>query len=233
MVITPENELERAMLQAATEASARPAFYRLLLDSELVVLGKRNGSLALDTVQGPDGEYHPVFSAETRIKALLDDPAVVQNFKIKGRRLFEITRGAQFVLNPGSSPNKVLTAGEIDWCLKTFQPQAELIVAQPKVYPTRLIKALCILFTSRQAIRAAHLVYVARDGIDTEAHPMIGLEAEGDVPRLAQEIFDAAEAVMPNALIEVVYLDTSAVMNPLQKHLLSVPPFYRRTLPPN
>ena len=138
------------------------------------------------------------------------------------------------MLNPGSVPDKVLTADEIAWCLKTFPPAPTLVVAQPKVYPTNLVKALCILFTSRAAIKAAHLVYVARDGIDTKAHPMIGLEADdGDVPRLAQEIFAAASAVLPGEPFEVVYLDTTSPLEPLQKHLLSVPPFYQRPLSPN
>jgi hypothetical protein len=152
------------------------------------------------------------------------------NFAISGRTLFEATRGAQFVINPGSGMGKTLSAEEIAWCLQSF-PSTSLIVAQPKVFPTKLIKALCVLFTSRTLIRAAHLVYVAREGIDQEAHPMIGLEADGDVPRLAQEIFAAAEAVLPAVPVEVVYLDPKSELDPFQKHVLSVPPFYQRALP--
>jgi hypothetical protein len=231
MAITPENELEKAMLAAVADASARTAFYRLLLASELVALGRLGDSMTLETVRGPAGDCHPVFTADARVTALIKEPAA--HFTIEGRKLFEITRGASFVLNPGSVPDKILTAEEIAWCLETFPPPAELIVAQPKIFPTKLIKALCVLFTSRAAIQAAHLVYVARKGIDKEGHPMIGLQADGDVPRLAQEIFAAAEAVLPGKPIEVVYLDTSAPLPALQQHLLSVPPFYRRAFSPN
>jgi hypothetical protein len=232
MAITPENDLETAMLAAAANPSEQRRFYQLLLSSELVALGSLAQSLSLETVRGPAGEFHPVFTAPSRVQALVKGP--VGRFTMQGRQLFEITAGAQFVLNPGSVPDKVLTADEIAWCLKTFPPAASLVVAQPKVYPTKLVKALCILFTSRAAIKAAHLVYVAREGIDTTAHPMIGLEADdGDVPRLAQEIFEAAAAVLPGEAVEVVYLDTNGPLEPLQKHLLSVPPFYARTLPPN
>jgi hypothetical protein len=232
MAITPENDLEKAMLAAATDDSVRPEFYRLLLASKLVALGTLAETMSLETVRGPAGEFHPVFTAPARVKALIRE--TVPSFTILGRTLFEIASGARFVLNPGSVPDKVLTADEIAWCLKTFPPAAELIVAQPKVYPTRLVKALCVLFTSRAAIRAAHLVFVAREGIDTKAHPMIGLEAEGgDVPRLAQEIFEAAAAVLPGEPVEVVYLDRNGPLEPLQKHLLSVPPFFERALPMN
>ena len=231
MAITPENELEHAMLAAATDASAHATFYRLLLSSDLVALGTYGETMSLETVRGPAGECHPVFTSSARVKALVKEP--VAQFTIPGRALFEITRGARFVLNPGSVPDKILSAEEIAWCLEKFPPPAELVVAQPKVYPTNLVKALCVLFTSRAAIKAAHLVYVAREGIDTEAHPMIGLEADGDVPRLAQEIFAVAEAALPGTAIEVVYLDTGAPLPPLQKHLLSVPPFYGRAFSSN
>jgi hypothetical protein len=231
MSYTPTNDLEKAMLQAAQDPQALAPFYHLLLSSKLIALGSFGETMALETVRGPTGEYHPIFTSPERVKALIQDPTA--SFAIEGRRLFQITKGAQFVLNPGWSPDKILTADEIEWCLKTFPPSGELIVAQPKVFPKRLVKALCVLFTSRAAIEAAHLVYVARDGIDTRAHPMIGLEADGDVPRLAQEIFAAAAAVLPGEPVEVIYLDHHSPLNPLQKHLLSVPPFYRRAQPLN
>jgi hypothetical protein len=232
MAFTPENDLEKAMLQAASDPSAQALFYRQLLNSKLVALGTMTDTMSLETVRGPAGEFHPVFTSPERVKTLIDKPA--PSFTIPGRQLFEITSGAQFVLNPGSVPDKILTADEIAWCLKTFPPTTELVVAAPKVFPTKLVKALCILFTSRSAIRAAHLVYVAREGVDAKAHPMIGLEADdGDVPRLAQEIFAAAAAVLPGEPVEVVTLDPNGPLEPLQKHLLSVPPFFERALPPN
>jgi hypothetical protein len=56
---------------------------------------------------------------------------------------------------------------------------------------------------------------------------------DGDEPRLAQEIFQAAEIALPGMPIEVVYVDARSPLEPLQKHLLSVPPFYARPLPLN
>jgi len=226
MAFTPENELENVLLRAAEDASVRPEFYRRLLSSNLTVIGEFGDSMSIETVTNEQGNFHPVFTSNKRMK---DFVAVdMPSFTIDGRALFEATRGAQFVVNPGSV-GKILSAEEITWCLTSF-PSTSLIVAQPKVFPTNLVRALCVLFTSRTLIRAAHLVYVAREGIDKEAHPMIGLEADGDVPRLAQEIFAAAEAVLPGAPIEVVYIDPKSELDPFQKHLLSVPPFYQRTL---
>jgi hypothetical protein len=170
-----------------------------------------------------------VFSSEKRFTDFAPQP--MPAFRIPGRVLFQATRGAQFVLNPGCEVGKVLTVEEIAWFLENFPARkGDLLVAQPKVFPTKLVKALCVLFTSRSLIRAAHLTYVAREGIDTEGHPLIGLEADGDVPRLAQEIIELYEAVFPGKPIEIVYLNPEGPLDPLQKHLLSVAPFYKRTL---
>ena len=228
MTFTPENELEKTMLRAASDPQARPDFYRQLLGSNLTVLGVFGETMSIETVTNDRGKFHPVFTSPARMKEFV--PPETDHFSIAARSLFLATRGAQFVVNPGAALGKTLEAEEIEWCLKSF-PSASILVVQAKIYPAKLVKALCVLFTSRALIRVAHLVHVVREGIDDEPHPMIGLEADGDVPRLAQEIFAAAAAVHPGLPIEVVYLDPQGPLDPLQKHLASVPPFYRRTFP--
>ncbi len=227
MAFTPANALEESLLRAASEDAARPEFYRRLLNSNLTVLGSFGETMSIETVSNEQGNFHPIFTVPERMKEFM--AVDLPHFAIAARTLFEATSGAQFVINPGSGMGKILSADEIAWCLQAF-PSTSIIVAKPKIYPIKLVKALCILFTSRMLIRAAHLVYVAREGVDQEAHPMIGLEADGDVPRLAQEIFVAAEAALPGTPIEVVYIDPQSELDPFQKHMLSVPPFYQRAL---
>jgi hypothetical protein len=230
MAFTPENELEATMLRAASDPSVRTDFYRQLLGSNLTVIGIFGEQMSIETVSNERGIFHPIFTSPTRMKEFV--PTEMPTFSISARSLFELTRGAQFVINPGSAMGKTLSVDEIDWFLKSFPP-ANLVIVQPKVHPSKLVKALCVLFTSRQLIRAAHLVHVVREGVDQEPHPMIGLEAEGDVPRLAQEIFEAAEAVNPDLPVEVIYINPQGELDSLQKNILSVAPFYKRTLPPN
>jgi hypothetical protein len=228
MGFEPLNELEQAMLLAASQESARPAFYRLLLNSDLWVLGELTDRISIETVENAGKKYHPVFTAEQRIDALVREP--IPRFAMNGRLLFASTRGADFVINPGSELVKTLSPEEVAWFLaEQRSAPGTLIVAQPKVHPKRLVKALCVLFTSRSLIRAAHLVYVAREGIDAEGHPMIGLVADADIPRLAGEIIAVAEEALPGTLVDVVWLNPTGPLDPLQKHVLSVPPFYRRT----
>ena len=118
---------------------------------------------------------------------------------------------------------------EISWCLENFR-NVNIAVLKPQTYPTRLIKALCVLFTSRTQLHTARLTYVATPGTDSGAHIIIGIEAEGDISRLAQEIFQAAAITKPSHPIDVAYLDTKGARHPLQEHLLTVQPFFMRSL---
>jgi len=227
MGFEPENELERAMLLAASRESARPHFYRLLLDSELVVLGEFGERMGIETVENNGQKFHPVFTSMRRSQAFA--PPAMPRFALPGQILFESTRGASFVINPGSELVKTLTPEEITWCLSLPRPTGNLFLSQPEVHPKRLLKALSVLFTSRSRIRAAHLAYVVHEGVDRTPHPIIGLVADGDVPRLADEIFRAAAEALPGETIDVVWLNPDSPLNELQKHLLTVTPFYRRT----
>jgi len=220
------------MLLAASEEAARPAFYRLLLDSELVVLGELGKVMALDSIESQGQTYHAAFTSERRLQEFLREERV--HFVARGSFLFQAARGASFVLNPGSDVNKVLTPEEIDWCLEQAAAQqpalsGEIQIVRPKTFPKKLVKALCVLFTSRSLIKEAHLVHVMRQGADAGPYPLIGLVAEEETSRLAGEIFKAAAEVMPGKRIDVLFLQPGD-SRPLQSHILNVPPFYRRTL---
>jgi len=229
MAFTPENELEKTMLAAVTQDSARPLFYRAVLEAELIVLGEIGDKLSIDTVVNNGETFLPIFSAASRLDACGQSQR--PHFRIRGRVLFEATRGAAFVLNLGSDVGKKMVPEEIAYCLDQAR-QAEwrggLAVGQPKVYPKKLVQGLCVLFMSRSQVIAAHLAFVAREGLDEEPHPLIGIEAEGDVNRLVNEIFAVAAAAMPKVPVDVLDLDPRAPAHPLQKHLHSIAPFYRR-----
>jgi hypothetical protein len=224
-VFAPENELEQAMLRTASDSSTAPELYRHLLASNLIVLGTMGERLAIDTVKSEMGFFHPIFTSQTRLDAFRAGDA--PSFQILGRTLLEATRGAQFIINPRSDLTKTLMPEEISWCLANFR-NISISVLEPQTYPTQLIKALCVLFTSRAQLHTARLTYVATPGTDKEAHIVIGIEADGDISRLAQEIFAAAAVANPSFPVEVAYLGTQAAVHPLQKHLLTIRPFFER-----
>ncbi|HYS45611.1 MAG TPA: SseB family protein, partial [Rhizomicrobium sp.] len=82
MPFIPENELERALVKAVQDRETAPDFYRLLLDSNLLVLGSVEGQedateqftlapggrLNLVTGQKDGSQFLPVFSSLKRMQ---------------------------------------------------------------------------------------------------------------------------------------------------------------------
>src|SRR4051812_7977250 len=125
MPFISENELEQALVKAAKNPAAGPEFYRLLLDSNLLVMGTAEGmenaseefSLSpaskLNLITGlKDGaQYLPVFSSMPRMQEFVKQET--KFLSIRGRDLLDITRGAPVILNPASEYGKELSAKEI------------------------------------------------------------------------------------------------------------------------
>src|SRR5215813_13631485 len=113
-----ENDLEQALVKASHDPAAAPDFYRLLLDSELLVLGTVDGQEQatdeFDVAPGgrvnlvtgiKDGaRFLPVFSSLTRMQAYVQEES--KYLRVNGRALLDLTRGAPVVLNPGSEYGK-------------------------------------------------------------------------------------------------------------------------------
>lgn len=244
MSFVPGNALEEAMMRAVSDAAARVDFYRLLLETELFVIGqiadredegpttlRENDSLSIGTLVYQQKTYHPLFSSEARLNAFVNGPT--RFFSMQGRALFECTRGAEFLLNPGSELSKIMVPEEIEHILANAAKMAPISIklSPPAVYPKKLVQALCVLFVSRSQVDAAHLHYVSREGDGGEPHPLIAIEAEGDTQLLLREVQVAALAAMPGAVVDIVGVDPKTQLDPFRKQLIGNAPFYRRTIP--
>src|SRR5262249_52101067 len=122
MLFIPENELEKALVRAAKEPGAAPDFYRLLLSSDLLVLGSveghENDTEVFNAEAGSnvrlipgvkDGaQYLPVFSSLARMQDYVKQES--KYLSVNGRALLDLTRGAPVILNPASEYGKELTA---------------------------------------------------------------------------------------------------------------------------
>ena len=122
MLFIPENELEKALVRAAKDPGAAPDFYRLLLSSELLVLGSVEGhetdtsafnvapgsKISLVTGSRNGSQYLPIFSSLARMQDYVKQES--KYLSINGRDLLDFTRGAPVILNPASEYGKELTA---------------------------------------------------------------------------------------------------------------------------
>lgn len=120
----PENELEKSLMQAATNIYAQKNFYQKLLWNQLYLLtGKQSVSeegihtLEKDTtiqfITFEDGKI-PVFTSVNRIfdKGIIKEE--VSYLSLKGQDLFGVAKGATFILNPYSDYCKELIPEEIE-----------------------------------------------------------------------------------------------------------------------
>jgi SseB protein C-terminal domain/SseB protein N-terminal domain len=247
MAFVPENALESALMHAAKDAAARPEFYRLLLESDLLVLGRvaratpgTDGPTVLpgDSLQIVSAEIngrtsHPVFSSTTRLQTYIREQ---QNFlTLKGRALFEATPGASFVLNPGSDYGKELPPTEIMRLLDpkatapervTLQKATSVRIGQPAVYPHALVDALKEAFAARDDVVAAYLIQIAYEG--QPSHPLIGIETTSAWDAFSMAVGQIAAASAPGLVFDLAPIDRSGPQATLNSALLETTPFYQR-----
>ncbi|HET7086681.1 MAG TPA: enhanced serine sensitivity protein SseB C-terminal domain-containing protein [Rhizomicrobium sp.] len=237
MPFIPENELERALVAAAHDSGAAPAFYRLLLDSDLLVLGTVEGQEeATETVALEPGgrinlvpgekdgsRYLPVFSSLTRMQDYVTEES--KYLRINGRALLDLTRGAPVTLNPASEYGKELTADQVGQLLDSARIVPRIVESQAEP-PVRLVEALTHFFTARPDIQAAWITMVAPSGRAEEAHPLVGIETSGDWPSMMQGLQEVARDA-PDSMFDVQRVDR---FNPvgMAAALLQSPPFYQR-----
>ena len=199
--ITPQNELERLLVQARTDIGTRPAFYRAFLDSKLLVISnissiqvdsRGHGVVKLEDVQSivqmqdPLGNFViPVFSS---IERLQDAQAGrVTCMQVKGRELLELLgSGRTLVLNPMSEYSKEFTPQELAALLdgsmfedpehQTYPPDAKVLPGLPAGYPEALVGALKSFFAHYPGITRAYMVSIYSPGSAEPPHPVVGID---------------------------------------------------------
>jgi hypothetical protein len=242
MAFIADNELERALVQAVKNPTTAPDFYRLLLESDLLVLGTAEGqegavdqfSLApgsrLNLVTGlKDGhQYLPVFSSLVRMQDYVKQDS--KYLSMKGRDLLELTRGAPVILNPASEYGKELTAEEVGQLLNPVQRSGppRTVIGEAD-YPMPLVEALNRVFAARPEVEGAWMIQVTFADRAQEPHPLVGVETDNksDFRQLVDAIQQEAENAVPGLVFDVQRIDRHTP-NSLTEALLQVPPFFTR-----
>ena len=239
MPFIPENALENALVRAVQDREAAPDFYRLLLESNLLVLVSAEvqegaseqftlapgGRLNLVTGQKNGGQFLPVFSSLARMQDYVKQDS--KYLSINGRALLDVTRGAPVTLNPASEYGKELSPAEVQQLLDgapAAKPRA--IIGQAE-YPVALVEMLTALFAARPDIQTAWMIQVTFADRAKEPHPLVGIETSTDWPPLMQAIQVAAEKTVPGLVFDVQRVDRQNPIG-LTATLLQVAPFYQR-----
>ncbi len=249
MIDDSSNDLEMALSRAATEPADRPEFYRVLLASEVFVLGhtesKGEGRMTvasgekLSIVNWERADGTPVIPFFASLDALRRAIKEEQSYvALPARSLFEVTKGATLVLNPASSHVKEFFPNEIEALLTTginqvpktrvVQDATRVLLGQPANYPAEMVSALTILLAKHPGVKAAYLCLMHDASIQDGSSLVVGFEGEA-LERAMQEAgsvaADTAPKGQPVDFVKVIQGDKG-----LSSYFIeSVKPFYERS----
>ena len=247
MTFEPVNDLERQLMAAADDPSARAAFMHALLEQPLFVITEgpppavtRGETVSAgETIESRlidiDGTQHqPIFTSPQRIASFVTTR--VGTMGMAGRDLLTIVRGTPLVLNPGAAYGKLFTVMELDSILDgtIFQPKRSLdvggkqiLLGQPSVHPRHLLEPLRACFDRFAGdVTAAYLAHAFIPGTDGRPHTLIGIDTSGDYPAISA----AAGAVItglakPDEIVDLLRL-TDAPDDPVASYMRRTTPIY-------
>jgi SseB protein N-terminal domain len=113
-----ENTLHEALKRSRKSAMARREFLAFLLESEVHVIGRKDGDCVHIASTERDGRRRiPIFTSSEELQKHARE--AVSMLTMTGRTLMEMTRGANLVGDPSSSDWNEFTAEEIAKLLET------------------------------------------------------------------------------------------------------------------
>jgi hypothetical protein len=235
---TPKNDLERVLVAAMSDPSARAAFYETLLASDVYFLippqqGERKG-MTVVAFQGPNGRFTPLFAAKERIAMAIGPRAdEFDVMGVSGRDAMKILadQNAMAVLNPGNAIGKpfsaeeiaALVSGEIGAAAHVVPKGRQVMLGQAKEPPQALIDALVAHSKAVPAIAGLHLAQLHDPQSGDPPHPIVGVNAED-----ARAVIGGLSEVAAKSWNEPVDFVGMGGASGLADYLKNVPPFYRR-----
>jgi hypothetical protein len=217
---TPANKLEEILIAACTDHSARPEFYRLLLESELYLLTpqgpEQEGRTTLETgtqvsfvnLTNEAGPFLPIFTSRERLQEVVNSLGENYGYVVMaGKDVFPLlTQHPQrTLLNPGAGYGKEFTADEIrrlaDGSIvhndrQVVTTQTKVLIGQPAIYPTELVGALQRLFAKIESVQAAYLGWIHKPDSSEPPHLIIGIECTGDMQRISKDAIITAQGLI-------------------------------------
>jgi len=245
-----QNNLELALQRAATDPASRPDFYRVLLDSEIYVIGNTDAptegrslipaGAKVSIVQWEKNDGTPVTPFFTSLEALQRSLKEEARFlALPARSFFELVKGQTLVLNPASSHGKEFFPNEVAALLssgvnhlpvqRTVQEQTQVLLGQPAAYPTQMVSALKAFLPRHANVQAAYLCLMQEQGASSTPSLVVGFKGVGDISVAMKEAgVVAADTAQPGTPVDFVEIKEGATG--IDAYMLnSVEPFYKRS----
>lgn len=200
MSFEAQNHLERSLMRATSDPAHRPQFIRDFAGSDILVIehGRENvpsgrrmleagTTLKVVNIDWNGRPVIPVFSSLARLQEAIRSE--VSFVSLNALEFMKITRGADWVLNPGAEYGKEFPAAELAsildgsiWqptCQHVFEQETRVLLGQPSVYPAELTEALARYFRRTKGVKRAFLAHFFNPERDEKPHTLIGVEATG------------------------------------------------------
>lgn len=248
-----ENRLETLLRLAAGEPAHRPEFYQVLLASQVFLLGeghleedgsqilKPGSSVALQHWEKADGgPIIPFFSSLETLQASIE--AEQSWLAMPARAFFELTQGAELVLNPMSAHGKEFVPDEVAMLLRSginrvpehrvVERETQVVLGQPKEAPKAMLESLATLLAKHRQVSRGFLAFISDVAAEENPHLIVGLEIEGGEAE-AETVIMAAGAVVCDTAPDDHPVDIcrveAGVPGLSQYFLRNVAPFYTRS----
>lgn len=240
--------LENLLEKAAKDPAFRPDFYAELMNSELIVLYQpdcnnelksgfvhleKDTAVKIKQFRSQDGRVIiPIF---TDVEAIRKGIKTEENYlQFNAKQLFEITKGASYILNPYSDYAKEFTPEEVSNLLNDtvsqsdthiIEKETKVLVGQPRVYPHRLVKALRRYFSKTNIVESAYIVQIFIPDKDKSPHLMVGIRMPSHNPTVLRN----AIAVSQPFITKEDLIDFMVVKDNDQL-IKDVEPFFKNTI---
>lgn len=217
MSFEPQNRLEESLVKATTDPAHRPQFYRDFVESDVFIIQQRQDvpdtdemtmlkegtGLEIQSIEYRGKPYIPIFSSLPRLQAVLTEEAGY--LAMNALAFLELTQGADLLLNPGSEYGKELLAQEVALILDgsigkpsqryVAKQDTQVLIGQPKNYPTELVDALTRLFKGKKEVKRAWVAHFFNPQEDEKPHTLVGIEASGDFDSVVLEASAVAGSI--------------------------------------
>jgi len=190
------NLLEVALKKAANDPACGPQFLAELLESKVLIIPAGevprvvNGVIAENTkiqiarVAVGSRECIPFFTSQGRL------PTGTAYLLLDTKVLFEMTRGASLVMNPGPAYGKEFLPDEVARLLDgpIFRPTeryvakkpVQVMIGQPSEYPQELVNTLSRLYGGIPEVKRAWVAFYLNPERDQEGGLLIGLDVDAE-----------------------------------------------------
>ena len=228
-----EKELDELLIQACSEPNQRPKFLEALLNADIYCIGTTGNEkgaqqltegshVQLMHFQDKNGDsYLPFFTALENLQKTIDEEQSYLCLPCKS--FFELTLGAQLVLNPNSEYGKAFTPTEVEALINgnygsyvesyEYQETTEVLLSQPLDYPHEMVKELKLLLKTLPQVKAAYLAQMHDPQRDPEPTLLIGFETDQHLDetmfqRIKNQIGHVAyESLVNKRLIDLLYIE--------------------------